>query len=266
MISLIHADALQYLKLIEDESIDFIFSDPPYLLSNDGFTVQSGKQVSVNKGLWDKSQGFEFDVEFHRSWITECIRVLRPNGSIAISGTYHSIFKCGYILQENECRVINDIVWFKPNGAPSLGGRNFTASHETIIWASKSKSAKHTFHYLNSKSWEDGKDKLLNPGKQMRSVWSIPNTPTREKAHGKHPTQKPLELLQRLVGLCTNEGDSVLDPFCGSGTTGVVCASLGRRFTGIELDNNYIELSRLRIAEVYEGDIKVSSVGTNQSR
>jgi site-specific DNA-methyltransferase (adenine-specific) len=249
---LINEDALAALSRITSSTIDFVFADPPYFLSNDGFTVQSGKAVSVNKGEWDKSSGFEGDLKFHRTWIAECLRVLKPDGTIAISGTYHSIFQCGFVLQELGCRIINDISWFKPNGAPALAGRNFTASHETIIWASKSKKAKHTFNYETSKSWNSPQDKLLNPGKQMRSVWSIPTTPMREKIYGSHPTQKPLELLNRLIAICTSEGDLVLDPFCGSGTTGVAAVTLGRKFVGIDLDSNHLALARLRIEAVNE--------------
>jgi site-specific DNA-methyltransferase (adenine-specific) len=247
---LILGDALAILPGIESESVDFVFADPPYFLSNNGFSVKSGRAVSVNKGDWDKSLGFDSDVEFHRRWISEAIRILKPNGSLVISGTYHSIFQCGFLLQEMGCRVVNDIVWFKPNGAPALAGRNFTASHETLIWAAKSKSAKHTFNYQLSKSWDSPKDKLLNPGKQMRSVWSIAATPKSEKKHGHHPTQKPLELLRRLVEICTREGDLVLDPFCGSGTTGVAAISARRAFIGIEMEVEFLHLSRKRIEEV----------------
>jgi len=177
---------------------------------------------------------------------------LKPNGTIAISGTYHSIYKCGYILQKLKCRIINDIVWFKPNGAPALAGRNFTASHETILWASKSKEVKHTFNYGISRQWDVDNDLIYRNGKQMRSVWSIPTTPKREKSHGQHPTQKPVEVLRRLIALCTLEGDVVLDPFCGSGTTGVVCALLGRKFIGIDLDAEFLELSKNRIEATCE--------------
>jgi site-specific DNA-methyltransferase (adenine-specific) len=249
---LINSDALEALSDLSKESIDFVFADPPYFLSNDGFTVKSGKAVSVNKGSWDKSEGFESEITFHESWIAECLRVLKPNGTIAISGTYHSIYKCGYLLQQLDCRIINDITWFKPNGAPALAGRNFTASHETILWASKGQQAKHTFNYSLSRDWEIGNDLIYRRGKQMRSVWSIPTTPKREKVFGNHPTQKPLELMRRLIALCTLEGDTVLDPFCGSGTTGVACVSLGRNFLGIDLDQSYLDLATKRIESVYE--------------
>ena len=244
---LFRGDSLELLKQLPSESVDLIFSDPPYFLSNGGFSVKSGKQVSVNKGDWDRSAGFEEELNFHRNWICESLRILKPNGSIVISGTYHSIYKCGYILQEFGCRIINDITWFKPNGAPALAGRNFTASHETLLWASKSTEAKHVFNYALSKSWKSPKDKLLNEGKQMRSVWSIPSTPKSEKKFGAHPTQKPLELLKRIVALCSNPNDTVLDPFCGSGTTGVACVLLNRNFIGIDLEQKYLDLTKLRM-------------------
>ncbi len=249
---LINEDAIKALCELDTASIDFIFADPPYFLSNDGFSVKSGKAVSVNKGGWDKSEGFEAEIAFHESWIIECLRVLKPNGSIAISGTYHSVYKCGFLLQKLDCRIINDITWFKPNGAPALAGRNFTASHETILWASKGQKAKHTFNYSQSKDWDVSNDSIYRRGKQMRSVWSIPTTPKREKVFGNHPTQKPLELMTRLIALCTLPGDTVLDPFCGSGTTGVACVSLGRNFIGIDLDQEFLDLATRRIESTYE--------------
>jgi site-specific DNA-methyltransferase (adenine-specific) len=249
---LINADVMVGLKKIKSESIDFVFADPPYFLSNNGFTVKSGKAVSVNKGEWDKSYGFDNEIAFHEAWIKECLRVLKPNGTIAISGTYHSIYKCGFLLQKLNCRIINDIAWFKPNGAPALAGRNFTASHETILWASKGKKVKHVFNYQVSKKWEVSNDKIHNKGKQMRSVWSIPSTPKREKKHGVHPTQKPIEVLMRLVAMCSNETDTVLDPFCGSGTTGVACVLLERNFIGIDLDKGYLELTSKRMKKAHE--------------
>jgi site-specific DNA-methyltransferase (adenine-specific) len=250
--TLIHGDALEVLKTLETESVDLVFADPPYFLSNDGFTVKSGRMVSVNKGVWDKSAGVTTDFEFHRNWISECLRVLKPDGSIFISGTYHSIYQCGFALQINQCRIVNEIIWFKPNGAPALGGRNFTASHESIIWATKSKSSKHTFNYGDSKNWPVGTDLIRREGKQMRSVWAIPSTPSREKTEGKHPTQKPIELLSRIVLLASNSGDTVLDPFCGSGTTGVVSVANGRTFIGIELDEDFIQLSKARMTKTLE--------------
>ena len=135
--TIFNIDCLEVLERLPDESIDMIFADPPYMLSNDGFTCQNGRMVSVNKGKWDKSSGLETDMEFHNAWIAACRRVLKPEGTIWISGTYHSIYQCGYLLQKNNFHILNDIAWFKPNAAPNLSCRFFTASHETLIGARK---------------------------------------------------------------------------------------------------------------------------------
>ncbi len=243
-------DAIEGMKKIKKESVDMIFSDPPYFLSNDGYSVSGGKRVSVNKGEWDKSGTFKENYNFHKSWITQAKRVLKPNGTIWISGTYHSIYQCGFILQELGFEIINDISWFKPNAAPNIGCRCFTASHETIIWAKKSKKSKHIFNYLDLKNGNyHEKDPIKKENKQMRSVWSISTTPTSEKKCGRHPTQKPISLLERIVISSTNEGNTVLDPFLGSGTTAVVCAKNNRKFIGFDKDDNYIKLANKRLGE-----------------
>jgi site-specific DNA-methyltransferase (adenine-specific) len=245
--TLINKDCLKELDKIEKNSIDMIFSDPPYFLSNDGFSVQNGKMVSVNKGNWDKSKGFVNDFEFTETWIKKCMEVLKENGTIWISGTQHIIYQIGYILQKNGFLILNDISWFKPNGPPHLACRYFTHSHETILWAKKSKKSKHTFNYQLMKHWDMTNDAIKKEGKQMRSVWSIPLTPKLEKQFGRHPTQKPKELLRRIILSSTNKGDLILDPFCGSGTTGVVAVENERKFIGIEMEKSYIELSKKRI-------------------
>ena len=250
---ILKGDSFKILADLKPGTFEFIFADPPYLLSNDGLSVRSGKQVSVNKGEWDKSQGFDEDLDFHLRWISLCKELLSPDGTIAISGTRHSIYKCGIALEMLGFRILNEIIWFKPNGAPNLTGRNFAESHETIIWASKSKKSKHTFNYEAMKVYDDSGDKLKSEGKQMRDVWSIPTTPMREKEHGKHPTQKPLELLERLVLACSKEGDLVLDPFCGSGTTGVASVKHKRNFVGIEMDSGYCKLASKRIKGQLKG-------------
>lgn len=245
-------DSTEIMNQMCEESVDMVFADPPYNLSNDGFSVQSGKRVSVNKGDWDVSRGPELDFEFHMNWIEACKRILKPNGTIWISGTYHSIFACGHALNLKGFRVLNDVAWFKPNASPNLSGRMFTASHETLIWASKSKKAKHVFNYDEMKNGDFPSDKLKNPGKQMRSVWSITSPKPAEKRHGKHPTQKPEALLNRIVAASTNPDDVVLDPFLGSGTTGVAAVTLGRRFIGIDQSKEYLD--EIAIKRINEAD------------
>ncbi|MBU1092247.1 site-specific DNA-methyltransferase [Patescibacteria group bacterium] len=244
---LYQGNCLEVLKQFPENYFDMIFADPPYNLSNGGFTVHAGKRVSVNKGAWDKSNGLKGDFEFHLNWINACQRVLKPGGTIWISGTYHSIYQCGFALQLNKLKILNDIAWYKPNAAPNLSGRYFTASHETLIWAKKGMdSDKHYFDYRAMKEGRWPEDKLKVPDKQMRSVWSI-NTPQKwEKEFGKHPTQKPFDLLRRIVLSSTKKGDKVLDPFTGSSTTGIAAVKLGRKFVGIDLEKDYLELSKKR--------------------
>jgi site-specific DNA-methyltransferase (adenine-specific) len=243
-----NGDCLEILRFIPENSIDMIFADPPYMLSNDGFTCQNGKMANVNKGKWDKSNGFEEDTTFHNEWISVCRRILKPEGTIWISGTYRSIYQCGYLLQKNNFHILNDIIWYKPNAPPNLSCRFFTASHETLIWARKDKKAKHTFNYDEMKNGLFPEDSLKKENTQMRSVWTITTPKKSEKAYGKHPAQKPLDLLKRIVLASTNENDIVLDPFCGSGTTGAACRCVkNRSFIGIEIDKNFCALAGKRL-------------------
>jgi site-specific DNA-methyltransferase (adenine-specific) len=247
-VTLYNMDCLEILSRIPENSIDMIFADPPYMLSNDGFTCQNGKMVTVNKGKWDKSKGFEGDILFHNEWISACRRVLRPEGTIWISGTYHSIYQCGYLLQKNNFHILNDIAWFKPNASPNLSCRFFTASHETLIWARKDKKARHTFNYDEMKNGYFPEDKIKKENTQMRSVWSIPTPKNAEKELGKHPTQKPLDLLLRIVNASTVPGNIILDPFNGGGTTGIAALKAGGRYyIGIEIERQYCELTRKKI-------------------
>ncbi len=241
--TLYHGNSLELLEGIPDESVDMIFADPPYNLSNGGFTVHAGKRVSVNKGKWDESKGVDEDFEFHNAWVQACRRVLKPHGTIWISGTYHSIYQCGFALQRHGYKILNDISWFKPNAAPNISCRYFTASHETLIWARKHEKAKHTFNYQPIKEGDWPEDALKKPGKQMRSVWSLRTPKPEEKEFGKHPTQKPIDLLKRVVLASTNEGDIILDPFTGSSTTGLAAYSQGRKFIGIDTEKEYLDLS-----------------------
>jgi len=247
---LYHNDLFDVLEQLKDDSVDMVFADPPYNLSNDGFSIHAGKMVSVNKGDWDKSKGFEKDYEFQRAWLEACKRVLKPGGTLWVSGTYHSIYQCGHAIQSLGYHILNDISWYKPNAAPNLSCRMFTASHETLLWVRKEKKAKHTYNYddMRNSEWPD--DHFKNADKQMRSVWQI-NTPKPwEKKYGKHPTQKPLDLLERIVRASTNEGDVVLDPFTGSSTTGLAAVKHKRKYIGIDMEKDYLELSKKRYLDL----------------
>lgn len=250
-IRLFLGDCVEILEKATHNSIDMIFADPPYMLSNGGISCQSGKVVSVNKADWDKSKGLDEDFAFHARWINACRRVLKPNGTIWISGTYHSIYACGFALQKADFKILNDICWFKPNASPNMSCRYFTASHETLLWARKDKNAKHIFNYELMKNGDWGSDEIKKPNKQMRSVWQIDTPKSYEKTFGKHPTQKPLELLRRIILASTNENDLILDPFTGSSTTGIMALELGRKFIGIDLEKEYLDLSIKRFEDVF---------------
>ncbi len=248
---LYHNDLFEVVTQLADDSVDMIFADPPYNLSNDGFSIHAGKMVSVNKGDWDKSKGFEQDYKFHQLWLEACRRVLKPGGTLWVSGTYHSIYQCGYAIQALGYHILNDITWYKPNAAPNLSCRMFTASHETLLWVRKEKKATHTYNYDDMRESEWHGDFMKAPSKQMRSVWAI-NTPKPwEKKFGKHPTQKPIDLLERIIRASTNEGDVVLDPFTGSSTTGLAAAKHNRKFIGIDREQEYLDLSQKRYQDMF---------------
>jgi site-specific DNA-methyltransferase (adenine-specific) len=253
---LIQGDSLEVLTELPEASFDVIFADPPYFLSNGGTTCQAGKRVSVNKGKWDASMGAQDNHEFNKRWLAACQRLLTKNGTIWVSGTAHVIFSVGYALQELGFKLLNDVVWEKPNPPPNLSCRYFTHSTELVLWAAKNTKSKHFFDYPEMKS--------RNGDKQMKNVWRFPAPGRSEKTHGKHPTQKPLVLLDRLLVASCPEGGRVLDPFNGSGTTGVAAARLGLSYTGIEREQQYLELSKSRLlAEVPEWDLEeaVAAVG-----
>ena len=256
-ITLFQGDCIEILNMTTPESVDMIFADPPYMLSNGGITCHAGKVVSVNKGKWDKSKGLDKDFEFHQKWINACKRVLKPNGTIWISGTYHSIYACGFALQNANFKILNDICWFKPNASPNMSCRYFTASHETLLWAKKDKDSKHTFNYESMKNGNWSEDFIKKPDKQMRSVWAIGTTKPFEKVFGKHPTQKPLELLRRIILASTNKGDLILDPFTGSSTTGIMALALERKFIGIDLEREYLDLSIKRFEQQFSKKDKI---------
>jgi site-specific DNA-methyltransferase (adenine-specific) len=240
---IIHGDSLKILPKMKPECADMIFADPPYFLSNDGITCQGGKMVSVNKGSWDEGKSVDEKHKFNRKWIKLCKRVLKPNGSIWISGTFHNIYSIGMALEQEGFKIINNITWQKTNPPPNLACRCFTHSTETILWAQKNdKKSRHFFDYQKMKE--------LNEGKQMKDVWTGSLTKPSEKKEGKHPTQKPEYLLERIVLASTKAGDVILDPFCGSGTTGVVAKRLGREFVGIDSCEEYLQLTQRRLEKI----------------
>lgn len=236
-------DTFKVLRNVKPESVDMIFADPPYFLSNDGITCSGGKMVCVNKGNWDK-MGKKTTVaekhEFNRKWIRLCKKVLKPNGSIWISGTLHNIYSIGMALEQEGFKIINNITWQKTNPPPNLACRCFTHSTETILWAQKAdKNAYHLFNYDLMKE--------ENGGKQMKDVWSGALTKPSEKKAGKHPTQKPEYLLERIIMASTEEGQIILDPFMGSGTTGVVAVRNNRFFVGIDNNEEYVGIAKKRM-------------------
>ena len=246
---LMYGDCMSVLDglIAEGQRFDLIFADPPYFLSNGGTTVHAGKRVKVDKGDWDKSKGLEADYAFTYEWIKRCKLLLTDTATLWVSGTLHNIYMVGYVLQQLGFVILNDIVWYKPNAPPHLACRYFAHAHETLLWAKKAKGAKHVFDYARMKEWNANGDFVKRDHKQMRSVWVIPLTPQKEKRWGKHPTQKPAALLKRIILACTQKGDKVLDPFCGSGTTAVVAARYGRTFVGIDHSMDYLHIAQKRL-------------------
>src|SRR6266851_3700536 len=261
-IKIFQGDCLDLLQKIPESSVDLVFADPPYFLSNGGITCHAGKMVSVNKGEWDKLPGpdvgpvrarFDKVHEFNTAWLAACQRVLKPHGSIWVSGTSHVIHSVGFAMQQLGFKLLNDISWVKPNPPPNLSCRYFTHATETIIWAAKNSKSRHTFHYKLMKE--------ANRGKQMKSVWEIRPPEPWEKKFGKHPTQKPVALLERILLASSHEGDLVLDPFSGSGTTLLAAFRLRRHALGCELSAEFLSLSLRRIcSEMVQVDLSLACV------
>lgn len=241
--TLLKGDCIELLNSFEFK-FDMIFADPPYHLSNGGISVQSGKIVSVNKGDWDKSHGNEVDYSFDKEWLTACRNKLKDNGTIWISGTYHNIFSIARCLTELNFKILNCVTWVKTNPPPNLSCRYFTHSAEYILWARKNAKTPHFYNYELMKE--------INGGTQMRDVWTLPAIAKWEKSCGKHPTQKPLCLLARIIQASTKKGAWILDPFTGSSTTGIAANLLGRRFLGIDQDENFLQISRSRKEDIVD--------------
>lgn len=239
--TLLHGDCFQLLKEF-DFKFNCIFADPPYFLSNGGISVQSGKVVCVDKGDWDKGKSLQEMMDFNMEWLSLCRDKLKDNGTIWISGTYHNIFSVANCLNELGYKILNIVTWAKTNPPPNISCRYFTYSTEFIIWARKSEKKPHYFNYDLMKQ--------INGDKQMTDVWHLPAIAPWEKSCGKHPTQKPLALLSRIIMASTKQGEWVLDPFCGSSTTGIAANLLGRRYLGIEQEGDFVAMSQKRREEL----------------
>ena len=247
--TLLHGDCFELLPQF-DFKFDLIFADPPYFLSNNGISYQAGKIVSVNKGNWDKGGTPEYIREFNHDWIALCRNKLKDNGTIWISGTYHNIFAVANSLTDLGFKILNVITWAKTNPPPNISCRYFTYSTEFIIWARKWPKRPHQYNYELMKH--------INGGKQMTDVWRLPAIAPWEKSCGKHPTQKPLALMTRIVLSSTNPGAWILDPFAGSSTTGIAANLVDRRFLGIEREQDYVELSKNRRLELEDYQQRVT--------
>ncbi len=258
--TLLHGDLFDLLPKFEHK-FDMIFADPPYFLSNGGSTIENGKIVSVNKGNWDKSQGFDFINNFNRKWLKLIRDKMKDNATIWISGTMHNIFSVGQILTELNFKILNIITWQKTNPPPNFSRRYFTHSTEQIIWARKCKNVPHYFNYNLMKE--------LNGNKQMKDIWTLPSIAPWEKSCTKHPTQKPLSILTRIILASTQKEAWILDPFTGSSTTGIAANLLERKFLGIDIERKFLDISVLRKKEIENLEIainyrsKIKGFGTN---
>ncbi len=239
--TILHGDCFDLLSQF-DFKFDMIFADPPYFLSNGGISYNSGKIVCVDKGDWDKGRSQDDMMAYNKQWLSLCRDKLCDNGTIWISGTHHNIFSVANILTELGYKILNVITWAKTNPPPNISCRYFNFSTEFVIWARKSSKIPHKFNYELIKA--------INGGKQMTDVWRLPAISRWEKSCGKHPTQKPLTLLTRIILSSTNQFDWILDPFAGSSTTGIAANLCNRRFLGIEQEFDYIELSKKRRLEL----------------
>lgn len=255
---ILHGDSLRILKEIPDGSVDLIFADPPYWMQTDGVLLRTnGSKFEGVQDDWDKFNSFADYDAFTFEWLAECKRVLKKDGSMWVIGSFQNIFRVGKILQDLGFWILNDVIWEKPNAAPNFSGTRFQNAHETLIWCSKNKGSKYQFNYKTMKS--------LNGGRQDRSIWQIGICIGKERLRNEdgkkvHATQKPERLLYKVILSSTAPGDLVLDPFFGTGTTGAVAKSIGRRFIGIERDSAYIEAASKRIEKVKDVSDDISNL------
>ncbi|MCB0701547.1 MAG: site-specific DNA-methyltransferase [Candidatus Kapaibacterium sp.] len=238
---LLHGDSFDLIPELKPV-YNMVFADPPYFLSNDGLSIQNGKLVSVNKGEWDKDKGGDFINDFNREWLSKVRQVMKDDATIWISGTLHNIFSIGQLLTELDFKILNIITWQKTNPPPNFSCKYFTFSTEQIIWARKSKKVPHYYNYDLMKK--------INGNKQMQDVWTLPAISPWEKSCKKHPTQKPLSVLTRLILASTKRNDWILDPFTGSSTTGIAANLTNRKFLGIDQESEFLEISKCRKSEI----------------
>lgn len=239
--TLIQGDCIETLSKFKFH-FDMVFADPPYFLSNGGISYQSGKIVCVDKGEWDKATTIEDMDMFNLKWLTEVRNHMKDNATIWVSGTLHNIFSVQQQLIKLGFKILNIITWAKTNPPPNISCRYFTYSTEFIIWARKSPKVPHYFNYDLMKE--------LNENKQMTDVWQLPAIGRWEKSCGKHPTQKPLSILARIIQASTKQNAWILDPFSGSATTGIAACLLGRKFLGLEIEENFLMMGRQRREEI----------------
>ena len=262
--NIINGNSLEILKKIPDKTFDLVFADPPYNMQiGDKLRRPNDSKVSGVDDKWDQFKSFKHYDDFCKAWLIECKRILKDNGSIWVIGSYHNIFRLGYHIQNLDFWILNDVIWRKNNPMPNFKGTRFTNAHETLIWASKSKKSKYKFNYQSLK--------CCNDDLQMRSDWMLPICSGKErlKKNGQkvHSTQKPEALLYRVILSTTNKGDSIFDPFLGTGTTAVVAKKLGRKYYGIEMDKKYFSAAKKRIEEVVEiEDNYLDTIQNNKSK
>ena len=261
---IINGNCLEEIKKIPDKSFDLIFADPPYNMQlGENLRRPDNSKVKSVDDDWDKFQNFKSYDEFSVIWLQECKRILKDDGTIWVIGSYHNIFRLGFHLQNLDYWILNDVIWRKNNPMPNFKGTRFTNAHETLIWASKNKNSKYTFNYQSLK--------CLNDDLQMRSDWLIPICSGKEriKKNGKkiHSTQKPESLLHRIILASTNKGDTIFDPFLGTGTTAVVAKKLGREYFGIEQNKNYFLSAKKRIHATKQiEDNNLDTIENNKSK
>lgn len=275
--TIINAECVDEMRKMPDSCIDLIIADPPYNLSKGGsWKWDNSIELKGMGGNWNKvmqewdDYPFEVYMSFTKEWLTEAKRILKPTGSMWIFGTYHNIGVINVVCQILGIEIINEVVWYKRNAFPNLAGRRLTASHETILWCNKGeKKREYYFDYEYSKTGNFSYDSLKTPNKQMRTVWDISNNKEKsELAYGKHPTQKPIRILKRIIKLSSKNGDLVFTPFSGAGSECVAAKMTGRKYIGVELDKSYCELAQARLEHTLEneddyGQLTLDMMGDN---